>query len=463
VAERFHTSEFVSRKEGGSVSAADRQFDLVSSDAGRERSSEPKSEVRLRAEAAMARKLVVCCDGTWNTPRKNTNVYRTYTFLRDRLVAPKEVAQKDGVTTCSGKGRDGTEVMLFYDRGVGTNWFTHLLGGGVGAGLSDNVRDAYSFLARNFTPGAEIYIFGFSRGAYTARSLCGFIKAAGLLDRPSEVDVARTYVDCYITADHLVATPDGWNLDRVRRRLVEHAGEVVGRVGRDVATLPRHAGVKIKFIGVYDTVGALGVPLAGTERINEPIVGFHDTGFADLIDHAVHALAVDERRGPYVPTLWTLATGTSLLPTQSVLQVWFPGVHSDVGGGYTNKEIGNITWDFMMRQAARRGLVVDPAEPTPRVDIEALPAQHESFDDKWKKLSAELRCVPEGVRAVGPTVTGPNGQTLKVAGDVRLHPSVADRLGKDCTTILAEAPDRRSTGPYAPANVKANCLPLFAN
>ena len=147
---------------------ADRQFDLVSTRDERESSSEPKSEVRLRAEAAMARKLVVCCDGTWNTPRKNTNIYRTYTFLRDHLVTPREVAQKDGVTVCSGKARDGTEVMLFYDRGVGTNWFTHLLGGGVGAGLSDNVRDAYLFLAQNFTPGAEIYIFGFSRGVHRA-------------------------------------------------------------------------------------------------------------------------------------------------------------------------------------------------------------------------------------------------------------------------------------------------------
>lgn len=411
----------------------------------------------------MARKLVVCCDGTWNTPRKNTNIYRTYTFLRDHLQTPHEVPQKDGVTTCSGKAGDGSDVMLFYDRGVGTSWFLHLSGAGVGAGLSENVRDAYSFLAQNYTPGAEIYIFGFSRGAYTARSLCGFIKAAGLLDRPSAVDVARAYVDCYITPQHVVASPSGWNLDRVRGWLVEQAGDVVGRVGRDVSTLPRHAGVKIKFVGVYDTVGALGVPLANAQRINEPIVGFHNTGCADLIEHGVHALAVDEKRGPYVPTLWTLPAGKSLLPTQSVLQVWFPGVHSDIGGGYADKGIGNITWDFMMRQAARRGLVVDPAEPTPNVNIEPLPAQHESFNEKWQKLSAELRCVPQGVRIVGPTVTGTDGQVLKVAGDVRLHPAVADRLGKSCTTILDESPDRRSTGAYAPTNVKADVLPLFTS
>lgn len=182
----------------------------------------------------MARKLVVCCDGTWNTPRKNTNIYRTYTFLRDHLKTPREVSQKDGVTICSGSAHDGSEVMLFYDRGVGTSWFSRLAGGSVGAGLSENVRDAYMFLAQNFVPGTEIYVFGFSRGAYTARSLCGFIKAAGLLERPTLADVARAYVDCYITAQHVVASPGGWSLDRVRGWLVEQAGDTVGRIGRDV-------------------------------------------------------------------------------------------------------------------------------------------------------------------------------------------------------------------------------------
>ncbi len=410
----------------------------------------------------MARKLVVCCDGTWNTPRTDTNIFQTYVFLRDHLTTPSEVGdKKEGATICSGTARDGSEVKLFYDRGVGTNWFTRLAGGGAGIGLSENVRDAYHFLAENYTPGAEIYVFGFSRGAYTARSLCGFIKAAGLLERPSRADVARAYVDTYITAQHVLASPGGWNLDRVRGWLVEQAGDAVGRVGRDVAGLPRHTGVKIHFIGVYDTVGALGVPLTHAAHINEPIVGFHDTNFGDLIEHAVHALAVDEKRGPYVPTLWTMPAGASLSSGQSVLQVWFPGVHSDVGGGYRNKGVGHITWDFMMRQAARRGLVIDPDEPTPTLDLEPLPAQHESFNDHWRRLSAELKIVPEGVRAIGPTVKGPDGQPVKVAGEVRLHPSVVNRLGKSCTTILDESPDRRSTGAYAPANLTADALPLF--
>jgi hypothetical protein len=306
-------------------------------------------------------------------------------------------------------------------------------------------------------------VFGFSRGAYTARSLCGFIRAAGLLERPSEKDVWRAYMDCYATAPRIIARPGGWSLDRVRGWLVERAGDAVGRLGGgDVAVLPRHPGVRIRFIGVYDTVGALGVPLPGASRVTEPIVGFHDTSLGDGVDHAVQALAVDERRGPYVPTLWTRPADAAPVAGQSVLQVWFPGVHSDIGGGYQDKGIGDITWDFMMRQAARRGLVIDPAQPVPALALQPLPAQHESFDDTWRALSEKLRFVPQGVRVIGPTAPGPGGQALAAAGEVRLHPSLVDRLGKRCTTILDEVRDLRQETDYGPGNVTADALPLFA-
>jgi uncharacterized protein (DUF2235 family) len=408
----------------------------------------------------MARKLVVCCDGTWNTPRNETNIFRTYRFLRERLGAPAEVTHKDGVTSCGGRAGDGSEVLLYYDRGIGTDWFSRLVGGAAGVGLSENVREAYHFLGQNFAPGSEIWVFGFSRGAYTARSLCGFIKAAGLLERPSAKDVWRAYIDLYATELRTIARPKGWNPDRVRGWLVEKAGDAVGRLGGGaVASLPRHAGVKIKFIGVYDTVGALGVPLTGATSVNEPIVGFHDTTLGDLVAHAVQALAVDEKRGPYVPTLWTQAANAAALAGQSVLQVWFPGVHSDIGGGYPDKGIGDITWDFMMRQAADAGLVLDPAQRTPTLSLQELPPQHESFDDTWKELSNRLKLVPQGTRVVGPTTTGPHGEALTVATRVCLHPSVVNRLGKRCMTFGAK---QNVEGIYQPVNVKADVLPVFA-
>ena len=411
----------------------------------------------------MARKLVVCCDGTWNTPRNETNIFRTYRFLRERLGNPAELTPKTGVTTCDGRAGDGTEVRLFYDQGIGTDWFNRIIGGAAGAGLSEKVCDAYHFLGQNFVAGSEIYVFGFSRGAYTARSLCGFIKAAGLLERPTEQDVWRAYVDCYATPSRVVAQPGGWSPDRVRAWLVEKAGDAVGRLGGPpVASLPRHSGVTIRFVGVYDTVGALGVPVARATHVNEPIVGFHDTSLGDGVEHAVQALAVDEKRGPYVPTLWTQAAEAAALAGHSVLQVWFPGVHSDIGGGYGDKGIGNITWDFMMRQAADRGLVIDPNQRTPPVNLEPLPAQHESFDKTWQELSDKLKLVPQGVRAIGPTMRGPSGQTLNVATRVCLHASLVNRFGQRCTTILNEAQNVRQEGDYQPGNVKADTLPVFS-
>lgn len=410
----------------------------------------------------MARKVVVCCDGTWNTPRNETNVFRTYRFLRERLGNPAETTRRTGVTTCQGHAGDGTEVLLYYDQGIGTDWFSRIVGGAAGVGLSENVREAYQFLGQSFAPGTEVYVFGFSRGAYTARSLCGFIKAAGLLDHPSATDVWRAFTDCYACAPRGRALQAGWNADRVRRWVVEKVGDAVGRLGGpDVARLPRHAGVKIRFIGVYDTVGALGVPLAGA-NVNDPIVGFHDTTLGDTVENAVQALAVDETRGPYVPTLWTQPANAAALAGQSVLQVWFPGVHSDIGGGYCDKGIGNITWDFMTRQAADRGLVIDPGQRTPPLTLEALPAQHDSFDKTWRDLSDKLKFVPEGVRFIGPTTRGPHGETLQVAITVCLHPSLVGRLGKRCVTIVNEGRNERREADYLPVNVKADTLPVFA-
>ena len=409
----------------------------------------------------MPKSLVVCCDGTWNTPRNHTNITRTYDFLRGRLGDAPQVVQKNGVTTCTGRARDGSDVLLFYDRGVGSQWFDKLIGGGIGVGLSDNVRDAYHFLGQNYQPGSEIYLFGFSRGAYTARSLCGFIKAAGLLENPSVKDVWRAYMDLYATASGIVAKPSGYSFGDVSKWLKEKAGDAVGLLGGEpVASLPRHHGVKIKFVGVYDTVGALGVPLGQVDKVNEPIVGFHDTTLGDLVENAVQALAVDERRGPFLPTLWTQQANAAALAGQKVLQVWFPGVHSDIGGGYEDKGIGDITLDFMMRQAVDCGLLIDPALPVPKATLQQLPVQHESFDTPWQALSNKLHLPLQATRTIGPTMPGPHGQTLTVRSEVCLHKSLVNRIGQSCTTIL-EDKGAQTTAEYRPANVKEGVLPVY--
>ena len=187
----------------------------------------------------MARKLVVCYGEMWNTPRTNTNVFRTYHFLRERLGSgrprsrrrtarpPAAAAWGTAPRSCS------STIRASAPTGSRASWAAP-----PASACPTTCGDAYHFLAHNYVPGSEIYIFGFSRGAYTARSLCGFVKTAGLLQRPSMKDVWRAYMDTYATAPRIVAKPRGWTPDRIRSWLVEKAGDAVGRLGDDVTNCP---------------------------------------------------------------------------------------------------------------------------------------------------------------------------------------------------------------------------------
>jgi uncharacterized protein (DUF2235 family) len=401
----------------------------------------------------MTRKLVVCCDGTWNKPRDETNVYRTYKLLQGQLQSQREVpGSKEGWCYCEGKAADDSEVVLYYDKGVGTGFGELVRGGTFGQGLSDNVRDAYHFLAHHHRPGDAVYVFGFSRGAYTARSLCGFInRMGGLLENPSENDVKRAYLQAYALNSEVVGRPQGMSLGDAIAELKHRLGDLVGP---DIDDLPRRA-VTVRFVGVYDTVGALGVPIPSADQINRVIVGFHDTDFCPIVEHGVQALAVDEQRGPYAPTLWSLPQSGSLGPGQSCLQVWFPGVHSDIGGGYADKGIGNITLDFMLRRAAEHGLVIDSAQPLPCLDLEPLPNQHDSLDGLWDKVGHLFPGEFKRLRPIGDVARAQQQNDRPVAaGREMLHASLVERLGRQVNVIEETdgAPKIRSV-PYLPANL----------
>lgn len=406
----------------------------------------------------MARKLVVCCDGTWNRERADTNVHRAYRHLAIAAGVPVDATRRlaDGAGAdadcriCQGRTAAGEEVHLLYQRGVGTSFGQLLSGGAAGVGLSGNVRSAYHFLAHRFEPGSELYLLGFSRGAYTARSLAGLVGRSGLLERPSEQQVLRLYLDEYVTEGGVQDRPEGMTAGAALAWIRERLGELLG-IG--LAGLQRHREVPIRFLGVLDTVGALGIPVPKAARLNEPLVGFHDTRLGPRVEHAVQALAVDERRGPYRPTLWTAPAGEAAMPPgRSCLQVWFPGVHSDIGGGYPERGVGDLTLDFLMRRAVEAGLLVDPARPLPPVDLaDPLPPQHESFEAFWRKASAiiadggEPRAIPTGPFA------GPDGAPLEVLGRQMLHPALVDRLGQR-VRVLEEGAAARSID-YRPPGV----------
>lgn len=265
----------------------------------------------------MAKRIIFCCDGTWQTPRNGTNVNRLYTALRQT-----------------------SDQIAFYDSGVGTDGgaFERLMGGAIGAGLLDKITQSYTQIAHVYEAGDEVYLFGFSRGAFTARSLAGFIAACGLPTGHFDDSCVQKAFSAY--------------RDPVNRTQI-----LAGLSGCGLGD------ATVRMIGVWDTVGALGIP-ALLGGFDEKQFGFLDTTLHPCIQNAFQALAIDEHRRQFPATLWTSAP----TPGQTLEQVWFAGCHGDVGGGTEmgggvddQTRLCDITLAWMLSKAQALGLVFDPA------------------------------------------------------------------------------------------------------
>ncbi len=295
------------------------------------------------------KRLVVCSDGTWNAAdaRHPTNVVRL-----SRAIRPADAA--------------GVAQPLLYDRGVGTgNLPDRLLGGVLGLGLTRNVEDGYRFLVQHYEPGDRVYLFGFSRGAYTVRSLAGLLRNAGLLRREHAGRVAEA-MRLYRGSAH----PDAPEAQRFR---AEHAHEV-----------------GCTFLGVWDTVGALGIPGRWLNAIGRRRHQFHDVTLSRSVESAFHALAIDERRRSFAPTLWERQPH----PTQRVEQTWFAGAHSDIGGGYSDASLADVALLWMAERAVECGLAVD----LDGLRQAARPAGGGRLHDSRRGI---FRLLPSGARSIG--------------------------------------------------------------
>ncbi len=375
------------------------------------------------------KRLVVCFDGTWNSA--------------DSGGAETNVPRIARAVSASSLG-EGTPQLTLYLRGVGSTGIAlqRILGGFTGEGVDDNIRSAYMFLAQNYIPrtengpggrpyaGDRIYIFGFSRGAFTARSLCGFIGCTGLLKR-----------QC------LHQLTDAWMYYQRRDR--RDSQDFCQRTGADC-----HHGVTVEFLGVWDTVGALGVPVGLLGDLTAPEFSFHDTEPSSSVRCARHALAIDEHRDEFVPTLWTgkEPEGTS------VEQAWFAGAHSDVGGGYAERALADIPLAWMAEEAEAAGLVLDWSMLPDPARLDPLAAQH----DSRQGLSAKDRLTPT-YRRVGEIdcevgllarlyVPRKGKRVLRTVNE-RIHPSVWQRNGRPVETIRGSGRRDRSTAPHAPINL----------
>jgi uncharacterized protein (DUF2235 family) len=258
----------------------------------------------------MARKLALLFDGTWNNEGSRTNVVR----MRDAIVS---------------SGADDPQQPLFYDAGVGTSWHARFTGAAFGRGLSHNIRQGYGWLANRYQPGDGIYVFGFSRGAYTARSLVGLIRKCGILHSDDEAQVEEAYE---LYRDQDVAPDDekavGFRASRSRE-------------------------ARVRFIGVWDTVGALGVPVSHVP-FSRDYYRWHDTELSKIVDYAYHAIAVDENREDYDVAVWTAIKPENI----KVEQRWFVGAHANVGGGYPDDPLHTRPLRWMQDGAEAAGLAL---------------------------------------------------------------------------------------------------------
>jgi uncharacterized protein (DUF2235 family) len=266
--------------------------------------------------------IVICADGTWNRPEEDIEKdFPTNVLKLARSIKPSSGSLKQHV---------------FYDWGLGS-YHSNLSAGATGRGIHKNILDGYRYIVQNYADGDNIYLFGFSRGAYTVRALCGLINNCGILKRPDA---------------NLIT--EAWDIYK--------SGSDRNHPGGDNATQFRsdhcHRSRSVHFIGVWDTVGALGIPFS-LMGLFDSKDEFYDTKMGSNVSFARHAMAIDEQREDFKPTIWESRAGVDLK------QVWFAGVHADIGGSYPpDKGSKLIAADaplkWMLTEAVTQGLKIEP-------------------------------------------------------------------------------------------------------
>lgn len=326
------------------------------------------------------KRIAIFCDGTWNTPDEMDNGKPCQTNV---------VKMANALLPTS---TNGVLQMLYYDAGIGSegNKIKRVFDGATGTGISANILKAYRFIINNYETGDELFLFGFSRGAFTVRSLSGLIRNSGILKKENLDQVQRAYA-----------------IYRSRHPLYQPR-EIESTLFRKTFAVENVT--QIKFIGVWDTVGALGNPLF-LKGIVSKRNQFHDTDLSTKISNAFHALSIDEKRKNFEAALWHQQPGSE---DQVLEQVWFAGVHSDVGGGYVETGLSDIALQWMLEKAQSCNLNFDSIPINPN----AMAIMHETY---------------EGIYTLQPKHFRPIGLADPNIGNTNesLHPSAVDRFKND--------------------------------
>jgi uncharacterized protein (DUF2235 family) len=367
------------------------------------------------------KRLILCFDGTWNAvqdPDTVTNVVKLAEAVRSTA--------KDGVTQA-----------VYYNSGVGSGGrLDQFVGGTFGYGLRGNVKRGLAFLSLNYEPGDEIYLFGFSRGAYSARALAGVIGAAGIPKQIEFRELERV-----------------WNYYRLRPKFLQRRKRKA-ELREELSELTWRP--EIECVGVWDTVGSYGIPagygLGALARLFTAWTrGFHDSEIGKHIKVGLHALAVDERRRPFAPNLWAAAKDQGRIKSH-VEQVWFPGSHSNIGGGYANCGLSDLALTWMIaRVSALTALEFDQSELSKRIWPCATCILYYS-NHGWpiSRIRPNIRRIlPKSALSVRALLWNSFNRKREHVNEL-IHWSVLERRDSKATQV-----DGKRTGKYAPRNIPA--------
>lgn len=374
----------------------------------------------------MFKRLIVACDGTWLNSDNG--------MLGGKLAVPSNVTRIS--RAIKAVSQDGVPQIVNYHMGLGTQGSKgyRLISGTTGEGLGDTIREAYSFLANNYHPGDEIFLIGFSRGAFIARSIAGLIGEIGLLTKKGLFALPEVHKDVmhrrnpkYVPKNPDIPYPNKPSADSPR-----YADELERR-GLTRLDIP------IKAIAVWDTVGSLGTPRVGwltriglqTDESKE--MAFYDTTLSSCIENAFQALGLDEKRSAFAPAVWEKPPGNKT----RLRQVWFPGVHSNIGGGYDDQQLANITLAWMM----------DQLEPYLDLRHEYLHEQEDESSRYYKREEGSVR--PWAFGQIYNSLTG----LFTIGGSAFRTPGFYKVI--DPSSGRATSEPLRQTNEYIHASVRA--------
>ncbi len=371
--------------------------------------------------------IVLCSDGTGNRGGKGsgTNVWALFNAVWRQPDADGKLPEKTQIT--------------FYDDGVGTQNFVvfKVLGGAFGWGYSRNIRELYKALVSAYEPGDSIYLFGFSRGAYTVRGLAGVILTQGILNRhlfrsSEDLDygvkaVYRAYRNRYKS----IATI----LRRWLRPGLTKAYEGYRQEGKIHHLDERkNPDTPLRFIGVWDTVDAVGLPIDKLTDALDWLVQFRfrDQNLHPNVAKACHAVSIDDERRTFWPVMWNEEGETE---PKRIEQVWFPGVHSNVGGGYPKDHVARVALDWMMQKAEDAGLLF---YSDVRTGVREAANAHGKLYDSRAGLAAYYRYHPRDIKGICD-----DSQAKVRIKSPKVHFSALRRIA-------------RATEDYAPANLPSD-------